>query len=105
MLVKIFSSFAEASVSIPKGSLKLLIIDGKKIALAHADDGLHAFNNECPHQNEPLHKGMLTAFNEVVCRLHHYRFNLKTGQEANNRCSSMTGYSIIVEESGVFIEL
>ena len=104
-MIKIFSSQAEASTSIPINSLRLLIINGKKIAMAHTQEGFYAFDNECPHQNEPLHKGMLTAFNEVVCQLHHYRFNLKTGQEANNRCRSMTGYSIIVEKSGVFIDL
>ena len=104
-MIKIFSSLKEAANSIPIGSLRLLIIDGKKIAMAHTEDGFHAFDNECPHQNEPLHKGMLTAFNEVVCQLHHYRFNIKTGQEVNNRCRSMTGYSIVVEESGVFIDL
>ena len=105
MLVKIFSSLAEASKYIPEGGLRLLIIDGKKIVIAHTEDGFRAFENECPHQNEPLHKGMLTVFNEVVCRLHHYRFNMTTGQEANNRCRSMTRFSIIVEESGVFIDL
>ena len=104
-MIKIFSSFDEASESIPKGSIRLLIIDGKKIAMAHAEDGFYAFDNECPHQKEPLHKGMLSVFNEVVCRLHHYRFNMRTGQEANNRCASMTSYSIIVKESGIFIDL
>jgi len=104
-MIKIFSSFEEASNSIPIGGLRLLIINGKKIALAHTNDGFYAFDNECPHQNEPLHKGTLTAFNDVVCRLHHYRFNIKTGQEANNRCGSMTNYSIIIEDSGIFIDL
>ncbi len=104
-MIKIFSSLEEASNSIPVGSLRLLIIDGKKIAMAHSEDGFYAFENECPHQNEPLHKGTLTAFNEVVCRLHHYRFNLQTGMEANNQCRSMSGYAIIVKESGIFIDL
>jgi len=104
-MIKIFSSFEKASKSIPKGSIRLLIIDGKKIAMAQAEDGFYAFDNQCPHQNEPLHKGMLTPFNEVACRLHHYRFNLSTGREANNRCASMTSYSIIVKESGIYIDM
>ena len=104
-MVKIFSSFEEAVKAIPEGTLRLLIIDGKKISVAHTKDGFHAFDNECPHQNEPLHKGMLTANNEVVCRLHHYRFNMKTGQEAINRCRPMTRYAIIVKESGVLIDM
>ena len=105
MKVKIFSTIEEATEAIPKGGLRLLIIDGKKIAVASTEDGFKAFDNECPHQNEPLHKGSISVHNEVVCRLHHYRFNMKTGQEANNRCGSLIGYPIIVEESGVFIDL
>jgi nitrite reductase/ring-hydroxylating ferredoxin subunit len=104
-MIKIFSSLEEASESIPKGSLRLLIIDGKKIALAHTADGFYAFDNKCPHQNEPLHKGTLTAHNEVVCHLHHYRYNLQTGREANNRCGTMNVYSLKIKNAGVFIDL
>ena len=104
-MIKIFSSFAEVSESIPKGALRLLIIDGKRIAIAHTENGFRAFSNECPHQNEPLHKGEITRHDEVICRLHHYRFNLQTGKEANNRCGSLSLYPIKIEDSGVFIDL
>ncbi|RLD25089.1 MAG: Rieske (2Fe-2S) protein [Bacteroidetes bacterium] len=104
-MIKIFSSLEEASKAIPLGSIKLLILDGKKMALAHTKEGFHAFENECPHQYEPLHKGRITSGNEVTCRLHEYRFNLITGKEADSRCDSMNIYSIIVKDSGVFIQL
>jgi len=104
-MIKIFSSPEEAAKAIPEGSVRLLIINGKKIAIAHTDDGFLAFANECPHQNEPLHKGRLTANNEVVCRLHHYQYNMKTGKEINNRCEPMNVYPVNITESGVFIEI
>jgi nitrite reductase/ring-hydroxylating ferredoxin subunit len=104
-MIKLFSSLEEASKAIPLGSIKLLILDGKKIALAHTIEGFHAFENECPHQYEPLHKGRINSGNEVTCRLHEYRFNLITGKEADNRCDSMNIYPIKVQDSEFFIEL
>jgi nitrite reductase/ring-hydroxylating ferredoxin subunit len=104
-LIKIFSSLEEASIAIPKGSLKLLILNGKKIALAHTGVGFSAFDNACPHQFEPLHKGVLNIHNQVICRLHNYRFNMKTGQEVNNRCSAMNIYRILEDESGAYIDI
>ena len=104
-MVKVFSSLAVATEAIPVGSLKLLDIDGKKIAITNTNDGFRAFDNQCPHQFEPLHKGKITANNQVVCRLHDYRFNLITGMEAENRCRPMNIYAVTVKDSGVFIDL
>ena len=104
-MIKLFSSEEEASKAVAKGSIKLLIINEQKIGFAHTDNGFRAFDNSCPHQHEPLHKGDLTHFNEVVCPLHHYRFNLVTGQEVNNQCKEMQTYSVKITDSGVYLEI
>ena len=104
-MVRIFSSLDKTLESVPLGSIKLLIINGKKIGLAQTNKGLFAFDNNCPHQREPLHKGMITPYGEVTCPLHHYRFDLRTGQETENRCPSMKVYSLITNETGVFIDI
>ncbi|RLD23103.1 MAG: Rieske (2Fe-2S) protein [Bacteroidetes bacterium] len=104
-MIKLFSSEEEASKAVAKGSLKLLIINEHRICLAHTYSGFRAFDNSCPHQQEPLHKGSLTHFDEVVCSLHHYRFNMIIGQEANNRCQGMRLYSVKITESGVYLDL
>jgi len=103
--VKIFSSPREAAEVIPEGGLRLLIINQQKITLAHAKEGYRAFDNACPHQKEGLSKGVLTQFNEVVCPLHHYRFNLKTGEESSNRCQPMTMYTVNISADGLFLEI
>ena len=104
-MIKIFSSIEEAEKTIAVGKIQLLIIDGKKIGLARFDSGFVAFDNMCPHQNEPLHKGMLTRYGEIVCPLHFYRFNSTTGQETNNRCKPLETYPVKIENDGVFIKL
>ena len=104
-MVKLFSSVAEASNAVAKGSLKQIIINDQRICLAHTSSGFKAFDNSCPHQHESLHKGLLTNFEEVVCPLHHYRFNITTGQEAENRCIGVNIYPVEITESGVYIKL
>jgi nitrite reductase/ring-hydroxylating ferredoxin subunit len=105
MAVKLFPGFAEAEKAVSKGSMKLLLIRGKSYNLIHTERGLVVTNNLCPHMHEPLHKGTLNSINEVICPLHHYRFNLTTGQEANNRCNNLRIYPILINETGVYIEL
>ena len=105
MSIKLFQSLQEAEIRVPKGTMQLLIINGQHLNLIHTENGFFASGNNCPHMNEPLHKGTLNAYNEVICPLHHYRFNLITGQETNNRCAHLTLYQIQVNEAGVFIEL
>ena len=103
--VKIFNSKKEADDAVPGGKIKLLIIDGVKLGLARFEGKYFAFDNICPHQNEPLDKGMLTKYGEVVCPLHFYRFNLTSGQETNNRCKAMDRYLIEIRKNGVFIKV
>jgi 3-phenylpropionate/trans-cinnamate dioxygenase ferredoxin subunit len=104
-LVKVFSSAAEAETRLAVGKIQLLVIDQKKIALARFADGFKAFNNSCPHQYEPLHKGMLTRYGEIVCPLHYYRFNGETGQEANNRCTPVETFPVVINEEGFFLKI
>lgn len=104
-MVKVFNSAQEATQTIPSGQMKLLIINGTKVALANMRDGFKAFDSACPHQKNPLHKGLLTRYQEIVCPLHHYRFNLQTGEESANRCGSLKFYSLVINENGFFIQI
>lgn len=104
-MVKVFASQSEAEEKLAIGKIQLLIIDGRKIALARFASGFAAFENNCPHQNEPMHKGMLTRYDEIVCPLHYYRFNAKTGQETNNRCRPVDIYPIVINEEGFYVKV
>lgn len=104
-MIKVFNSIEEAKKTVGEGNIKLFIINGKKIALAHTVNGLKAFDNACPHQKEPLNKGTITSFGEIVCALHHFRFDLRTGHEANSRCPAMKIYPVLIMDSGVYLDL
>ncbi len=104
-LIKIFPSAEKAMETVPVGTMKRLLIGERKLTLAHTAQGWRAFDNLCPHQYEPLHKGMITPYLEVVCPLHHYRFDLTTGREASSRCDDLRLYKVIEKPDGLFVEI
>ena len=105
MGIRLFASAKEAEAKVPVGTMKLLLVRGQSFNLIHAEAGFVATNDSCPHMNEPLHKGSMNAFNEVICPLHHYRFNLITGQESINRCQDLKIYPVNITPDGVFLEI
>ena len=64
-----------------------------------------AFEHLCPHQMHPLSEAQITAFGEVVCPLHAYRFHLQTGSEANQKCRDLKTFEVEIRQEGVFINL
>ena len=105
MIVKLFSSEEEAKSEVPLGTSRKLVVKEKSYLLIHSSDGFMVSNYLCPHQNEPLSSSKLNAFNEIICPLHEYRFNLKTGAESSGRCAHLTLYQIAVKSDGLYIEI
>jgi nitrite reductase/ring-hydroxylating ferredoxin subunit len=46
---------------------------------------------------------MVNYLGDVICPWHGYRFNLKTGREANEQAKDLITYPVKEEEEGVFI--
>ena len=105
MSIKLFDSQDQASKAVPIGTIRKLIIKGKTYLIVHANNGLLVSDYLCPHQREPLEKGKLNNFDEIICPLHEYRFNLKTGIESSGRCGNLTLYQIAVKSDGLYLEI
>ena len=63
---------------ITEGSAKLLRAKGEEMAVFKNNGQLYGIQNICPHEGGQLCKGWIDG-GEVVCPLHGYKFNLKTG--------------------------
>lgn len=103
--IKLFANLQEAENKVPKGTIKRLIIGKNEFSLANTSRGFKVASNFCPHRNEYLHNGSLNDFNEIICPLHQYRFNLDDGREVNDRCGFLKVFSIQVNDDGVFVVL
>jgi len=75
-----------------------------KICIAQYKDDYYAFDYLCPHQKHPLTTANITAFGEVVCPLHEYRFSLSHGGEANNKCQALNRFKLHLSAEGVYLE-
>ncbi len=59
----------------------------------------------CPHKQGPLADGIVGA-EKVVCPLHAYTFDLRTGCSTNGACEGLRTYAVeITEEGHVLIHL
>ncbi|WP_422007889.1 Rieske (2Fe-2S) protein [Roseivirga pacifica] len=103
--VKVFQSEEQLKAAFTEKSIRIVRIGEKKVCLAKHGQAFFAFQQLCPHQMHPLKEANITAFGEVVCPLHEYRFNLKTGQEANNRCQAMQTHQLQITTDGVYLNL
>ena len=100
-----FETMEEAKEILRNQQPRLVRAADKEICIVRNGEELFAFQDACAHMGENLHKGNTNPYNEIVCPLHAYRFNMKTGEESERRCSSLRTYSVEINKDGVFIQV
>lgn len=88
------------------GTSKLFVVDEKMIGLFNDGGEFLALANECPHAGASLAHGCI-ADGAVSCRIHHWRFSLRTGQyldEAKPEYDAVT-YRVRVEGDDIQVEV
>ena len=65
---------------VPAGKpLAVRVSDTLTLAVCELDGAYHAFDQKCPHRAAALTQGEI-AGELIVCPVHHFKFNLKTGR-------------------------
>ena len=64
--------------SVLKGDRAVVEAGDREIVVLRVDDQLHAFDNACPHQGNPLVDGEVLG-DILECAYHGWRFDLATG--------------------------
>jgi 3-phenylpropionate/trans-cinnamate dioxygenase ferredoxin component len=84
---KVFYPVAKVGEITPGTGRRVRVGEDTDCVLFCTSDGeYYATGFLCPHQNEPLDLARLEAC-EVICRRHHLRFDLKSGD-----CTNAGGY-------------
>jgi nitrite reductase/ring-hydroxylating ferredoxin subunit len=65
-------------VSILAGDRAVVTADDREIVVLRVAGELHAFDNACPHQGNPLVEGEVLG-DVLECAYHGWRFDLATG--------------------------
>ncbi|HEY0031298.1 MAG TPA: Rieske (2Fe-2S) protein [Bacteroidia bacterium] len=101
--VKLFDSIVAANNRLSVGRVTTIDVAGKKVCLARTEAGFFAVNDKCPHNGASLGNGFCTDEGSVVCPVHRYHFDLKTGRAKSGLGDVVRTYPIEVREDGVFI--
>jgi 3-phenylpropionate/trans-cinnamate dioxygenase ferredoxin component len=63
---------------VPEGKVKVVVADGRQIALCNYAGKIFAIDDVCTHDRGPLDQGELIG-NEIECPRHGARFDVTTG--------------------------
>lgn len=100
---KLFESKEAATQQIALNTAQTIAVNGKKICVAHTTEGFFAVNDKCPHNGASLGNGFCTTDNSIVCPLHRYHFDLRTGRAKSGLGDVVDTYPLETRYDGVFI--
>lgn len=83
------------------GGMKV-VIEEEEIALFNLGGEFYAISDCCPHRGASLSEGFLEQ-DKVLCLLHCFDFNLKTGESQIVSHLSVKTYQTKIEDGSVFI--
>jgi nitrite reductase/ring-hydroxylating ferredoxin subunit len=88
---------------IVEGAAKMLRVKGEEMAVFKRDGQVYAIQNICPHEGGQLSKGWLEG-GEVVCPLHGYKFDLKTGACSTDPKLKAKIFKLVGRSDGLTVE-
>ncbi|HEU5022255.1 MAG TPA: Rieske 2Fe-2S domain-containing protein [Bryobacteraceae bacterium] len=83
---------------IPPGEGRVYEVEGERIAVFRTRaQEVYAVQAECPHKRGPLADGLVGG-GTVICPLHGWKFDLKTGRALFGECGLKT-YPVSVDDA------
>jgi nitrite reductase (NADH) small subunit len=89
---------------IPVGRGKSLEVDGIPLAVFNTNGHYQALSGSCPHEGGPLGNGALLG-DRVVCPLHGFELDIRTGVCNVAPDLSVTVYPVRVAGADILVEL
>ena len=86
---------------LPRGSRKLVKLNGIDIALFNIGGTIYAIKNRCPHRSGPLIRGYLSPPHGIKCPMHGWRFDLRDG--SSERPAQATTYPVKVANGKLYL--
>ena len=86
------------SADVPAGrGATVKLKGGAEIALFNVGGKFYALENFCPHKGVPLADSVLDG-KQVECRLHGWRFDVRTGFCLTKKTCSIEAYQVLIED-------
>ncbi|GBC84636.1 3-phenylpropionate/cinnamic acid dioxygenase ferredoxin subunit [bacterium HR11] len=87
----------------PEGRGRPVFYGQWRIAVFRVGGRLYAVGHDCPHQGGPLSQGRLVEGPCVVCPLHGWTFDLRTGRSVNVPGASVPTLPVETRADGVYV--
>ena len=85
---------------LPTNQIIACMAGDKPISILLLNGKLFAFAANCPHAGAPLCEGYVDAKGSIVCPLHFYKFDPKTGRSAGEDGYKLSTYPTQINEDG-----
>jgi nitrite reductase/ring-hydroxylating ferredoxin subunit len=85
-----------------EGQMRHVQVSGKSILLVKQGSQIFAISNICPHEGCSLDKGILHEYS-VMCPCHGWRFDVRNGQFAENKLTTLATYRCKIENGKIYV--
>jgi len=92
------------SSELPPGTMKAILVDGRRIVVCHTDAGWFAADGNCPHRGGPLAQGDLVGAS-ITCPWHVWTFDLASGKNDINPEIRLCTHEVREENGSVLVKL
>jgi len=93
------------------GDIAEVEVEGKKYCVGRhksADGGYdewYGFAHTCPHAGAPMIDAYVAGSCQVVCPVHHLKFNMKNGRDINGEGYTLKTYPVEIKPDGIYFGL
>ncbi len=87
-----------------EGAGKRFIVEDTEVAVFKIKNEIYALSNICPHQHTALIYDGFIEDKFVVCPMHGWKFNLKTGKQPEEQ-RGLDSFPVIVQNDEVYVKV
>ncbi len=81
----------------------IIEINNQKVTISKYNDQLFACAHKCPHAGGIMSNGFIDASGNIVCPIHRYKFDLKSGRNVSGEGYYLKIYPIEYKPDGIYI--
>lgn len=86
-------------------TVRTIDVEGQRICLVRLKEGYYAIDDRCPHAGARLGLGKCDEEGRVICPVHRYKYDAKTGRGLPSQGDYVKTYLVETRNDGVYIAL
>ncbi|HRN57398.1 MAG TPA: Rieske 2Fe-2S domain-containing protein [Agriterribacter sp.] len=94
-----------SGIAFGANDIAVIEVGDKAVCIGRFKDALYAFASRCPHAGGPLSDGCINGAGHIVCPVHGYKFNMRTGYNISGEGYYLKHWPVAVRADGVFVDM